>query len=230
MNKNIAYLLESQLEQAEIVLAAKTITDSIQKMAEQAAKLEVEDVMPLGDPIRDHFGPEASAAFTKTVTEQVRGLVAALSDAKNAISDAIAHMQGEESDLASMDSVPDADSGMPADNDLASDIDLGGDEDFADDIDQEVVADDAEGDSDIDDLFPEEDTFADGGSNAAGRARKEGAEANAPVLENADMVVARQYAKMIREGKTAAYAASALNETYGVTVDDIVAILESVKK
>ena len=36
--KNLSYLIESELEKAEVVLAAKSITDAIQKMAETAAK------------------------------------------------------------------------------------------------------------------------------------------------------------------------------------------------
>ena len=227
--KNLSYLIESELEKAEVVLAAKSITDAIQKMAETAAKMEAEDIMPLNDPIRDHFGPEAAAAFATAATEKVRALVQALGDAKNGISDAIARMNGEMSgepnnDLATMDA--DADMG-----DGAAELPADGGEGEA-----EAPTDDAMAGLPSPDAAPAEapkfDDDGTGSLKAAGRARKESAEPTKPMLEsvNPDRIVAQEYVGMIREGKTAAEAATVITESYGLSIDDLIEIVTSFKK
>ncbi len=236
--KNLSYLIESELEKAEVVLAAKSITDAIQKMAETAAKMEAEDIMPLNDPIRDHFGPEAAAAFATAATEKVRALVQALGDAKNGISDAIARMNGEMSgepnnDLATMDA--DANMGDGAADDGQSDLaaELPAD---AGEGEVEAPADDAMAGLPSPDAAPAEapkfDDDGAGSLKAAGRARKESAEPTKPMLEsvNPDRIVAQEYVGMIREGKTAAEAATVITESYGLSIDDLIEIVTSFKK
>ena len=61
--------VEQDLDQAELVLAAKDMVDRLQKMAEDLAGMQVEDLMPLVDAMREssdsrgfsdsHVGDEA---------------------------------------------------------------------------------------------------------------------------------------------------------------------------
>ena len=215
--RNLSYLIESELEKAEIVLAAKSITDAIQKMAENAAKMEAEDVMPLNDPIREHFGPEAADTFAEAVGQALRNLTQAISEAKNTISNEIARMQGEvveSNDLEMMsDEEPSSDDDAVADDmpDEDSEIEMPGDE--GDSGEMEMPR------------FDDEDL-----SNAAGRARKESAVPKKKILESPDAIVARQYAKMIREGKSAKAAAKVLTETYAIDIPTLVEIIEGSRK
>lgn len=221
--KNLSYLIESELEKAEVVLAAKSVTDAIQKMAENVAKMEAEDVMPLNDPIREHFGPEAATKFAEAVGSALRELTQKLSDSKTAISNEIARMQGELTDEPS------------------SDLDGMGDEEMSD----EIPAPEAGGDLDIE--IPDVDATADdevgnlGGedeprfddedlSKAAGRARKESAAPKKRILEtrNPDLAVAREYAALVRAGNSPSKAAATVTESYGIEIKTLIAIMESV--
>ncbi len=232
MKKNtIAFLIESELEKAEVVLAARSITDTIQKMAETVAKMEAEDVMPLNDPIREHFGPEAAAKFSEAVSGKLRELTQSLSETKNIISDEIARMQGEQVDTPSDDLSTMDDSALSPDANAAPDAATApeagaeeapaapapeGGEEGVDDMNKLPGMDGAEprySDSDF-------------GGNAAGRARKESYESKKPMLESADRALAREYVSFIREGKTAAEAAGLITETYGIDIDTLIQIME----
>lgn len=207
MNKTIAFLIESELEKAEVVIAARSISDTLQKMAENAAKMEAEDLMPLIDPIREHFGPAASTQFSDAVTEKLRNLVQVLSETRNAVSDEIARLQGEEV------STPVSD----LDNE---DFDMD-DQEGDSDLDAEIEPEDAEpetseGDSDIFDFDKPE-------QNAAGRIRKESVEMTG------DRAVMREYANLIRSGKNASQASEIIMESYGIDLRTLVTIVESAR-
>lgn len=231
MKKGLRYLIEGELEKAEVVLAAKSITDAIQKMAETAAKWEADDVMPLNDPIREHFGPEAAAAFSESVSGKLRELVKNLGDTKNAISDEIARMQGEMSgepqdDLSTMDD--DSDMGGDAPSGEDSDLSMELPDDNADAAPEADMA-APEGDAPPMDA-PKFDDAGEGSMKAAGRARKESAEPKGKMLENLDRAVAKEYAGLIREGKSAQDAAGVLTESYGLSINDLFEIVSAYRK
>lgn len=216
--RNLSYLIESELEKAEIVLAAKSITDAIQKMAENAAKMEAEDVMPLNDPIREHFGPEAADTFAEAVGQALRNLTQAISEAKNNISNEIARMQGEVVESNDLEMMSDEE---PSSDDEDAEIEMPDE-----DAEIEMPGDDTQGGEEMDmPRFDDEDL-----SNAAGRARKESATPRKKILESPDAIVARQYAKMIREGKSAKAAAKVLTETYAIDISTLVDIIEGSRK
>ena len=58
---------QEDLAKAQAILAAKDITGKIQEMAEDVAKLSVEELMHLIDTIREQFGPEAATGYNTTV-------------------------------------------------------------------------------------------------------------------------------------------------------------------
>lgn len=214
----LSYLIESELEKAEVVLAARAITDAIQKMAEKAAGMEPEDVMPLNDAIREHFGPDAANTFAENVGSKLRDLVKNLSDAKNDIANEIARLQGEAVDVPSSDLDSD-------DLDLNQDAEPEGD--LGEPVEEPEEA--PEGD-DID--FGDMPRFDDENmSKAAGRARKESVENNKPILESfdPDKALAKEYLGLIKEGKTAKEAADIVTETYGIEIDTLIEVMESVK-
>lgn len=80
---------DANLDKAETLLAAKSISDRLQKMAEDAAKMAVDDLMPLVDTMKDQFGLEAATAFNNVVKQQLQtvldGIVAAKDQTDNAI-------------------------------------------------------------------------------------------------------------------------------------------------
>lgn len=91
MSKKI--ILENEMDQAEAVLAAKSVTDTLQDMAEKIAKLEANNIMPLLDTIRMNFGPEFSQQLSSDATAALQNVVAAIKAAKDQIGANIDKMQ-----------------------------------------------------------------------------------------------------------------------------------------
>ena len=72
---NLRTLMEQDLDQAELVLAAKDMVDRLQKMAEDLASMQVEDLMPLVDAMRESFGTEQANAFSASVDATFEGII-----------------------------------------------------------------------------------------------------------------------------------------------------------
>ncbi|MNV02946.1 hypothetical protein D3C71_931870 [compost metagenome] len=92
---NIGVLLEAELEQAEVILAAKDFVSKLQKMAEDLANMQAESI-PLGDSMKETLGPDAAQDFENAVTDAIAQGLVAVRAAKDQISDSIARVEGGE--------------------------------------------------------------------------------------------------------------------------------------
>jgi hypothetical protein len=92
---NLTTLMEGELERAEIILAARDILQRIQKMTEDLAKINTEDVMPLVDNIKGIFGPEAGERFEDVASDSIKKSVDALRDTKDQINQQVLFMEGK---------------------------------------------------------------------------------------------------------------------------------------
>ena len=173
-NKSLSYLIEAELEKATVLIAAKSITDKLQQIAETLAKMDANDVMPLGDSMRDLFGADEASSFEQAVSEKLRALTEQVRDTKNQIADQIDALESGQpmNDLGNMD-----DKDMFGDSDGDGDAemggdDMGGDEGISNDDDAGDLGMGGEADEDMgDDLAS---AFSGGGGmGAAGRPRKE---------------------------------------------------------
>ena len=92
---NEARLLEDEsLDQAETLLAAKDLSDRLQKMAEDAAKMAVDDLMPLVDTMKSQFGQEQANGFNDVVKQNLQTVLDAIIKAKDETDNAILSVQG----------------------------------------------------------------------------------------------------------------------------------------
>lgn len=175
----IATLIESELEKAEVALAAKAVVEKIGKMAEDIATIEGEDIVPMLDSLKLTYGPAIADEFHKTSTEKLRAATEALIAVKDALSQQVAKMEGVVNGEAPNDMAHDeAPAEMPpAENDMAN-ASLGDEDDHEmGDADMNFDAEDdmgaeapVPGGDDLDDLFGDETD-----DSAAGRPRKESA-------------------------------------------------------
>jgi hypothetical protein len=174
---SLSYLIESELDKAAVVIAAQSIVEKLSKMAEDLAKIEGDDVMPMMDSLKTAFGAQMADTFQKVVGEQIRQAVAAMTATKDSVSSEVGKLEGvvegtPGNDMASMGdepAAPPAPGGddVPPTDDVDAGADLGADADTAPAGDDDLGNDDT---SDLDDLFAD-DTAA----GPAGRARKESA-------------------------------------------------------
>ena len=103
-------LFEQDLDQAELVLAAKDMGDRLQKMAEDLASMQVEDLMPLVAAMKEQMGPEKAGAFESSADSALSGALDSVKSAKESHDNAVLALQGEappETDMDMEEPAPD---------------------------------------------------------------------------------------------------------------------------
>jgi len=222
----LAMLVESELEKAQVVIAAKGILDKLQKMAAELSKTEADDIMPMLDSMRLTFGPEFTDRFNDVATGQIRQTMDAVSAAKEAITREVGRLENEvngemTNDISMDDDVADLDDV----NDAGTDMDMSGDDmDSSPAPEMEVPA----GGDDLDAAF--DDAAAD--TTAAGRARKESIERNIKALtesKNPDRLVFETFRRTLTESKNAVKSAKAVAEAFAIDMVDVIAIVKEGK-
>jgi hypothetical protein len=135
----------SEVQQAQVVLAAQDMVDKMQKMLEEITALQFKDLPALVDSIKNEVGAQQAAQFNADATAALSGLVQNLQGGKQQMEAALGVVTGEGAapmdagmGAAPMDASMDADLGA-----AGADLEAG-----ADDLEAgaEVAADDLEAD------------------------------------------------------------------------------------
>ena len=103
MIEQLMPLFEQDLDQAELVLAAKDMGDRLQKMAEDLASMQVEDLMPLVAAMKEQMGPEKAGAFESSADTAISGALESVKSAKESHDNAVLALQGEAPPETDMD-------------------------------------------------------------------------------------------------------------------------------
>lgn len=141
---------DDSVEGAKVVIAAQELTDSIQGMIEDAAKMQVQDLLPIVDAMKTEIGAAEAEAFSSAADSTLGALVDALKTAKEGMESAISAAQGNEPavDMDNFDADGDAEMGgeievdMDAMGDDGDDIEIG--DEFGGD-DGEIAGDEPSG-------------------------------------------------------------------------------------
>lgn len=88
-------LNESELNQAQVVLAAKDLSDRIQKMLEDAGTMQFKDLPALVNEIRDEVGVPQSTQYSEQAGQVLGALVQAVQQAKTGIDGAMGIVTGQ---------------------------------------------------------------------------------------------------------------------------------------
>ena len=91
---NAPLMEDVNLDSAETLLAAKDISDRLQNMAEDAAKMAVDRLMPLVDTMKSQFGQQPADGFNAVVKAQLQTVLDAIIAAKDETDNAIMALQG----------------------------------------------------------------------------------------------------------------------------------------
>lgn len=127
---------DDSVEGAKVVIAAQELTDSIQGMIEDAAKMQVQDLLPIVDAMKTEIGAAEAEAFSSAADSALGGLVDSLKSAKESMEQAIAAAQGQEP-ASDMDNF-DIDGGDELGGDMEVDMDAMGDDDLSGGDDLEI--------------------------------------------------------------------------------------------
>lgn len=94
------------LAQAELILVAKDMVNQLQKMAEDVAEMQTDDLMALEEKIKTTFSQEQGEQFAQGVDGALGTLLDQVKAAKDALSQAISVLSGEGAPMAGMTAEP----------------------------------------------------------------------------------------------------------------------------
>ena len=123
-------IMENELDQAEVLLAAKNMADDLQKMAENLASMQVEELMSITNAMKEEVGTAEADAFNTSAEAAIGSALEAVKTANAQVADAVLVAQGQ---------APESDMGM---DDTSMDAGL---DDMSGDIEVEPEMDDFEG-------------------------------------------------------------------------------------
>jgi len=153
---------ESATDKASAVVTAKSMVDRVGRWIEDLAQMENDQLLELGDVIRDEMGQEQAKAFVTQVAPAIQAALETLKTTREALSSGVRVLSGDEQPADMLGAEPAADAGNEPSDDLG---DLGAEPAAPDELNST-------------DTLPPEDDFAAaepaaGGPEEAGRAKRE---------------------------------------------------------
>ena len=149
---------ESATDKASAVVTAKSMVDRVGRWIEDLAQMENDQLLELGDVIRDEMGQEQAKAFVSQVAPAIQTALATLKTTREALSSGVRVLSGDEQPTDMLGAEPTDD--------------MGGD--MGDDMGAAPAAPD---EMNLGDEMPPEDDFAAAepasGPDEAGRAKRE---------------------------------------------------------
>jgi len=137
-------LKESEVQQAQVVLAAQDLVDKMQKMLEDTSELQFKDLPALVDQIKNQIGVEQSVQFNTDATAALSGLVQNLQAARQQLDSALGVVTGQAPAVPAMPNVTGADpaAALPAADaaDPTADIDVDVDAEIEPDAEEPAAA------------------------------------------------------------------------------------------
>jgi chromosome segregation ATPase len=107
---------ESEVQQAQVVLAAQDMVDEVQKMSEQVSAMQFKDLPALVDQIKNQVGPDQATQFNGDASAALSALLQNLQASKQQLDQALGVVTGQAPAIPGDDMGADADLGgeMPA--------------------------------------------------------------------------------------------------------------------
>ena len=144
----------ADLDQAEVLLAAKQMADDLQKMAENLASMQVEDLMSIHNAMKEQVGTAEADAFNSSAEAAISSALDAVKSANEQVGNAVLTAQGiapapTDMDMPMGEPAGDMEAGL---DDLDAPMDAPMDDEFG-------GADAADMDSDIDGREMKEDAY-----------------------------------------------------------------------
>ena len=124
LQENRRQLTEGEVSNAEVLLAAKDMVDSVQDAIEKVGKMQNEQLPQLLDSIRDQIGSEQADGFKNAVGETLATLMTNLQSAREGVDTGVRILSGEQVDNPmDLGSAPDMGADLGAEMPPMSDLD-----------------------------------------------------------------------------------------------------------
>ena len=120
----IQRLVENEVQQAQVVLAAKDMVDSVQKMIEDLSEMQFKELPALVDSIKNQIGTAEADQFNQTVSAALSGMVQSLQGSKQQLEQAQGALTGQEMPLPGDANMPGAEPAAVAPGEEEIDLSL----------------------------------------------------------------------------------------------------------
>lgn len=87
--------IEDAVEEAKVIIAAQNMKDKLQKMIEDLAQMQVQDLMPIVDSMKEEIGANEASRFNSTVDGALGELLNVAKETKDKMENAILIASGE---------------------------------------------------------------------------------------------------------------------------------------
>jgi len=104
---------ESATDKAGAVVAAKTMVDRVSRWIEELAGMENDQLLDLGDTIRDEMGQEQAKAFLSSVAPAIQQALETLKQTRETLSSGVRSLTGEAQPEEMLGAEPAADDAAP---------------------------------------------------------------------------------------------------------------------
>ena len=128
-------LRESEIQQAQVVLAAQDIVDQVQKMLEQISAMQFKDLPALTDSIKNDMGVDQATAYQSATAAALTQLLQSVQQGKTALEGAQGTLTGQEPVVPGQE--PAADMGADLNAEPAVDAEVAVDADIVPSADEE---------------------------------------------------------------------------------------------
>jgi hypothetical protein len=99
-------LKESEVQQAQVVLASQDMVDQVQKMIEQVTSMQFKDLPALIDQIKNEVGVDQAQQFNADATAALAGLTQNLQGSKGQLETALGVVTGQAPAVPGADMAP----------------------------------------------------------------------------------------------------------------------------
>ena len=120
----------SEIQQAQVVLAAQDMVDQVQKMSEQVSSMQFKDLPALIDQIKNEVGVDQATQFNGDASAALSGLLQNLSGAKQQLEAALGVVTGQAPQVPGDDMAPAPDLGADMGDELPPELPAPGEEDM----------------------------------------------------------------------------------------------------
>lgn len=86
---------ESEVQQAQVVLASQDMVDQVQKMIEQVTAMQFKDLPALVDQVKNQMGPDQAMSFNQAATGALTNLTQNLQGSKDQLNQAMGVITGQ---------------------------------------------------------------------------------------------------------------------------------------
>lgn len=114
-------LRESEIQQAQVVLAAQDMVDQIQKMLEQISAMQFKDLPALTDSIKNDMGVEQATAYQSAAAAALTQLLQSVQQGKTALEGAQGTLTGQAPAVPGEEPAADMGAGVPPEGDMGGD-------------------------------------------------------------------------------------------------------------